>query len=127
MSFIQPDFETTFSELIRMFGDFQLGTAMVGLTSIALLVLWDNWKPLKTSLFPAPVAVVLFGIGAGLWFEQLGEPWLIKPSHLVQVPVANDLRELFGLFPRPDFSQWTNPASIPLRLPLPSWHLLKLY
>lgn len=110
MSFIQPDFETTFSELIRMFGDFQLGAAMVGLTSIALLVLWDNWKPLKTSLFPAPVAVVLFGIGAGLWFEQLGEPWLIKPSHLVQVPVANDLRELFGLFPRPDFSQWTNPA-----------------
>ncbi|MCS6305528.1 MAG: bifunctional SulP family inorganic anion transporter/carbonic anhydrase [Nitrospira sp.] len=110
MSFIQPDFETTFSELIRMFGDFQLGAAMVGLTSIALLVLWDNWKPLKTSLFPAPVAVVLFGIGAGLWFKQLGEPWLIKPSHLVQVPVANDLRELFGLFPRPDFSQWTNPA-----------------
>ena len=78
MSFIQPDFETTFSELIRMFGDFQLGAAMVGLTSVALLVLWDNWKLLKTSLFPAPVAVVLFGIGAGLWFEQLGEPWLIN-------------------------------------------------
>lgn len=69
MTFFQPDFETTFTELIRMFGDFQPGAALVGLVSIALLVLWDKWKPLKKSLFPAPVAVVLFGIGAGVWFE----------------------------------------------------------
>ncbi|MFO0698312.1 MAG: SulP family inorganic anion transporter [Nitrospira sp.] len=110
MAFFQPDLETTFSELLSMFGDFQLGATIVGLLSAALLVLWDNCKPLKTSLFPAPVAVVLVGIGAGLWFEHLGEPWIIKPSHLVQVPVAGDLAELFRLLPRPDFSQWMNPA-----------------
>ena len=110
LSFSQPDLETTFSELFRMFGYFQLGAAVVGLLSVALLLLWDNWKPLKTSLFPAPVAVVLFGIGGGLWFEHLGEPWIIKPSHLVQVPVAGNLAELFRLLPRPDFSQWMNPA-----------------
>ena len=110
LSFSQPDLETTFSELFRMFGDYQLGAAVVGLLSVALLVLWDSWKPLKTSLFPAPVAVVLFGIGGGLWFEHLGDPWVIKPSHLVQVPVAGDLAELFGLFAQPDFSQWMNPA-----------------
>ena len=110
MAFFQPDLQTTFSELMRMFGDFQLGAALIGLVSIAILVLWDNWRPLKTSLFPAPVAVVLFGIGAGLWFEQLGEPWLIKPSHLVQVPVASDLAGFLQALPRPDFSQWMNPA-----------------
>lgn len=110
MSFSQPDLETTFSELFRMFGDYQLGAAVVGLLSVALLILWDNWKPLKMSLFPAPVAVVLFGIGGGLWFEHLGDPWVIKPSHLVQVPVAGDLAEWFELLPRPDFSQWMNPA-----------------
>ena len=110
MAFFQPDLENTFSELIRMFGDFQLGASVIGLMSVALLVLWDRWKPLKQSLFPAPVAVVLFGIGAGLWFEQLGDPWLVKPSHLVQVPVAGDMGELFRLLPRPDFSQWANPA-----------------
>lgn len=110
MSFSQPDLETTLSELFRMFGDFQLGAVVVGLVSVALLVLWDNWKPLKTSLFPAPVAVVLFGIGAVLWFEHLGAPWVIKPSHLVQVPVASDMTELFGLLPQPDFSQWMTPA-----------------
>lgn len=110
MSFLQPDSETTFSELLLMFGDYQLGAAVVGVASIVLLILWDNWKPLKTSLFPSPVAVVLFGIGAGLWFQQLGEPWLIKPSHLVQVPIANDFTELVGLLPRPDFTQWANPS-----------------
>lgn len=110
MSFFQPDFETTFSELISMFGDFQPGSAIIGLVSIALLVLWDKWKPLKTSLFPAPVAVVLFGIGVGLWFEQLGTPWHIQPSHLVQVPVASNLADFFQLLPRPDFSQWMNPS-----------------
>ncbi|MDX2251060.1 MAG: SulP family inorganic anion transporter [Nitrospira sp.] len=110
MAFLQPDLETTFSELLRMFGDFQPGAAMVGVLSVALLVFWDNWKLLKNSLFPAPVAVVLFGIGAGLWFEQLGEPWHIKPSHLVQVPVAGNMAEFFGLLPRPDFSQWMNPG-----------------
>jgi carbonic anhydrase/SulP family sulfate permease len=110
MAFFQPDFENTFSELIRMFGDFQLGASVIGLVSVALLILWDQWKPLKQSLIPAPVAVVLFGVAAGLWFEQLGDPWLIKPSHLVQVPVASDLGELFRLLPRPDFSQWANPA-----------------
>ncbi|MEQ1848546.1 MAG: SulP family inorganic anion transporter, partial [Nitrospira sp.] len=110
MSFFQPDLQTTFSELISIFGDFQLGASMIGLASLVLLVLWDKWTPLKTSLFPAPVAVVLLGIGAVLWFEQLGDPWLIKPSHLVQVPVASDVTELVGLLPRPDFSQWMNPA-----------------
>lgn len=110
MTFFQPDLETTFTEIIRMFGDFQPGAAIVGLMSIALLVLWDKWNPLKKSLFPAPVAVVLFGIGTGVWLEQLGDPWIIKPSHLVQVPVASDLTELMRLLPRPDFSQWMNPA-----------------
>jgi carbonic anhydrase len=110
MSFFQPDLQTTFSELLSIFGDFHLGASLIGLASIALLVLWDKWTPLKTSLFPAPVAVVLLGIGAVLWFEQLGDPWLIQPSHLVQVPVASDVTELVGLLPRPDFSQWMNPA-----------------
>jgi len=110
MSFFQPDLQTTFSELLSIFGDFHLGASLIGLASIALLVLWDKWKPLKTSLFPAPVAVVLLGIGAVLWFEQLGDPWLIQPSHLVQVPVVSDVTELVRLLPRPDLSQWINPA-----------------
>lgn len=110
MAFSQPDFETTFSELVKMFDDFQPGASVIGLASIALLVLWNNWKPLKESIFPAPLAVVLFGVGMSFWFEQLGDPWLIRSSHLVQVPVAGNLGEFLGLLPLPDYTQWTNPA-----------------
>lgn len=110
MAFSQPDLETTFSELLKMFDDFQLGATVIGLASIALLVLWNRWKPLKDSGFPAPLAVVLFGVGMGLWFERLGDPWLIQPSHFVQVPVVGNLGELFGLLTLPDYTQWANPA-----------------
>jgi len=110
MSFFQPDSETTFSELFFIFGDIHLGASIIGIVSIGLLVLWDTWKPLKKSLIPAPVVVVVFGVGMGLWFEQLGDPWLIKPSHLVQVPVATDPATFFQLLPKPDFTQWMNPA-----------------
>ena len=83
MSFFQPDLETTFSEFFHMFGDFQLGASIIGLASLVLLVLWSTWKPLKDSAVPVPLAVVLFGVGVSLWFEQLGDPWLISASHLV--------------------------------------------
>lgn len=110
MAFIQPDSETTFSELFMLFGDFHLGASLVGLMSLLLLVGWDRWKLLKNSIVPAPLVVVLLGLATGQWFELLGDPWLIKPNHLVQVPVADGLGEFFGLLTWPDFSQWTNPA-----------------
>ncbi len=110
MAFIQPDSETTFSELFTLFGDFHLGASLVGLMSLLLLVGWDRWKLLKNSIVPAPLVVVLLGLATGQWFELLGDPWFIKPNHLVQVPVADGLGEFFGLLTWPDFSQWTNPA-----------------
>jgi carbonic anhydrase len=110
MSFHQMDNETTFSELFGLFGDIQLGAAVVGLVSIAVLVVWSKWTPLKDSFIPAPLAVVVLGVGASLWFQQLGDPWLIKPSHLVQVPITDSLAGFLGFLQLPDFSQWANPA-----------------
>ncbi len=110
MSFFQPDQETTFSELLGLFSDFQLGASVIGLLSLAVLAVWERWKPLKESLVPAPLVVVILGVGAGLWFEHLGDPWLIKSSHFVQVPITEDLRGLLSLLSPPAFSQWGNPA-----------------
>lgn len=110
MAFQQPDRENTFSELVRTIVDIHPGVAAIGLVSIAVLVVWSKWKPLKDSVIPAPLAVVFMGVGASLWFQQLGDPWLIKPSHLVQVPVADSLTGFLGFLQWPDFSQWANPA-----------------
>ncbi len=110
MSFFQPDFETTFSELLSIFGDFHFGASIIGILSLVLLIIWGTWKPLKDSAVPAPLVVVVFGVGMSLWFEQLGDPWRIGLSHLVQVPIANGLGEFSGLLEFPDYTQWTNPA-----------------
>jgi carbonic anhydrase len=110
MAFQQLDHETTFSELVRTIGDIHPGAAVIGLVSIAVLVVWGKWKPLKNSVIPAPLVVVLLGVGISQLFRQVGGDWVIEPSHLVQVPVADSLAGFFGFFQLPDFSQWSNPA-----------------
>ena len=110
MAFQQLDHETTFSELARTIGDIHPGAAAIGLLSIVLLFVWGKWKPLKNFPVPAPLVVVLLGVGASLLFRQFGGAWVIEPSHLVQVPVADSLAGFFGFLQLPDFSQWTNPA-----------------
>jgi carbonic anhydrase/SulP family sulfate permease len=107
MSFVQPDHENTFSELALIAGDLHLGAAVIGLLSIAVLVLWGKLKPLKNSIIPAPLVVVLLGVGINLLFRKIGGRWLIEESHLVQVDLAAGL---FDQLKIADFSQWNNPA-----------------
>jgi MFS superfamily sulfate permease-like transporter len=109
MRFEQPDRENTFSALFETIKDMHLGAALIGLISIAVLVAWSKSKRLSKSRFPAPLAVVLLGIGLGLVLQAIGGGWVIGSSHLVQVPVIADGG--FGQMVRfPDFSQWANPG-----------------
>ncbi len=111
MSFSQPDHENTFTELFNVFlGDVHPGAIAIGLLSIALLVLWEKWKPLKRLVIPAPLVVVLMGVAIQLFFERVGGRWLIEESHLVQVPVSSSAKEFLGFLTLPDFSQWRNPG-----------------
>lgn len=106
MSFFQPDQQNTFSELAVTFaGDMHLGAAVVGLLSIALLVLWARWKPLKQSSVPGPLVVVLLGVALYLLFNRVGGSWRIGDSHLVQIPVAQNAQQLFSYLTFPDFSR----------------------
>lgn len=110
MGFFQPDHENTFSEFARLLGDVHLGAAVIGLLSVALLVVWDRSKSLKQSIIPAPLVVVLLGVIGSLLLRQLGDHWTIATSHLVQVPVAESMAGFFGLLKTADFTQWANPA-----------------
>lgn len=110
MAFIQPDHENTFSELGELLYDIHPGAAAVGIASIVLLFVWDRTKFLKKSPVPAPLMVVLLGVAMCLFFQRLGGQWLIQASHLVQVPVAENLTEFRSFLKLPDFSHWMNPA-----------------
>ncbi|MBP3960604.1 bifunctional SulP family inorganic anion transporter/carbonic anhydrase [Gemmata sp. G18] len=110
MAFQQPDQQSTFSELAEIVSDLHPGAAVIGLLSIALLVIWGRWKVLKKSPVPAPLIVVLLGVGLSLVFRELGGSWVIESSHLVQVPVAGSAAEFFGFLQFPDLSQLARPA-----------------
>ena len=108
MAFQQPDHENTFSELVQLVGDIHPGAAAIGLLSNLLLVIWDRYKPLKKSLIPAPLVVVLLGVGISVMLRHFGNGWAIGASQLVQVPVADSAAGLLQFLQLPDFSQWTN-------------------
>jgi MFS superfamily sulfate permease-like transporter len=108
MQFEQPDRENTFSALLEIYADLHLGAALIGLLSVALLLLWSRSERLASSRVPAPLAVVLLGLGLGAVFQAIGGAWAIGSSHLVQVPIVTG-GELGELLRFPDFSQWANP------------------
>jgi carbonic anhydrase len=110
MAFLQWDHENTLSELYAMLSDLHLGAALIGLLSIATLILWDKIPSLKKSSLPPQLVVVLLGIGLCQVFQHLGWGLRIEESHLVQVPIATNLAEFVGFLRWPDFSQWSNAA-----------------
>jgi len=109
LSFLQPDHETTFSELGEIFVSIHPGAATIGILSLIMLLVWDRYKPLKRSMIPVPLIVVALGVVLSEIFRRFGSPWQIEPHHLVQVPVARDLQGFLQFFQWPDFSQLTNP------------------
>ncbi len=110
LAFEQSDHQNTFTELLHTVSDIEPGAATIGLLSIALLVVWGKWKPLKNLSLPPALVVVLLGVGLSEAFRSLGGVWVIESSHLVQVPVAESLEGFLALLMSPDFSQWSNPA-----------------
>jgi len=110
MSFPQPDKENTFSELGTLIaGDVHIGAIVIGVVSLTILILWSRWKPLKNSVVPAPLVVVVVGLAISLLFRKLGGPWEIGVSHTVKdVPVAGTFSEFIGFIQLPDFSQILN-------------------
>lgn len=110
MAFIQPDQQTTFSELVETVFDIQPGATLIGLLSLVILVVWERIKTLKKSLIPAPLVVVLIGVFLKLLLDGVNNGWSISETHLVQVPVAESPLDFVGFLRWPVWSHLLNPA-----------------
>ncbi|MEC7566295.1 MAG: SulP family inorganic anion transporter [Planctomycetota bacterium] len=96
MSFIQPEQQNTFSEILTIFqGNYHLGALLTGSICIAVLVIWPRIKFLKKTPVPPALAVVLLGVGMQFGLAGVGDDWKIDKSHRVDVPVIESLSDLF--------------------------------
>jgi carbonic anhydrase/SulP family sulfate permease len=108
--FCQLDQKNTFTELPAALQMFLPGAAVIGLLSVGLLIFWGKVSWLQKSPIPGPLVAVLFGTAVNLVLIQMGHPWAIAPTHLVQVPVAEGVSGFLQLFCFPDFSALAKPA-----------------
>jgi carbonic anhydrase/SulP family sulfate permease len=108
--FCQTDQKNTFTELPAALQMFLPGAAVIGLLSVGLLIFWGKVSWLQKSPIPGPLVAVLFGTAVNLVLIQMGHPWAIAPTHLVQVPVAEGASGFLQLFCFPDFSVLGKPA-----------------
>ncbi|MFY0652346.1 MAG: SulP family inorganic anion transporter [Cyclobacteriaceae bacterium] len=111
LSFIQPDGHNTFSELVYMLDYFTPGAILLSVTSLALLVLWEQVLAKTHKIFTliqGPIVVVFLGYFYQIFTAKYFPSLTLSPEHLVQVPVAESVDSFVGSLQFPNFSGLIN-------------------
>ncbi len=110
-SFFEPSGENTFSAILGIFDNLIVGSMIVGIIGLLVIIVWDNILAKKAKFFQVvqgPLVAVVLGILFYI-FTQDSDTFSIAKSHLVSVPVPDDLDSFIGQFSFPNFSAITNP------------------
>lgn len=105
MSFVQGTEENTFSALLNSLEYITPGAVLISVASLAVLIFWPKIK--KLAAVPAPLIVVLLGIGLSMLFE--GSSLALGADHRVQIPVVKSLTDVGALFVFPNFRGFLSP------------------
>jgi len=111
LAFFQVDGQNTFSEIVKTFNHIQPGSALIGLVGLTILLLWEKVLAKKAKIFQiiqGPLVAVIAGI-AFFSLTQSSSVLGISSSHLVKVPVPDDLTSFLSQFSFPNFSAVANP------------------
>jgi MFS superfamily sulfate permease-like transporter len=109
-SFVQADGETTFSTLSKMFDSLTPGAIVLSVIALLILILWEKVLSKKHQIFklvPGPLAVVVLGIIFQTVVPE-GSFLFIESSHLVNVPIPENVDMFLGQFTLPNFSAITS-------------------
>lgn len=103
--FAQLDGENTFSEIIIAFLKITPASALVGIGSLLILLLWEL-KPLKQSTFfkwfPGSLVVVILGLIYTQTTQDIAA-WKMASEHLVNVPIVQQMSEWPSQLNHPNF------------------------
>jgi carbonic anhydrase len=109
-SFLQPDKENTFSEILQAFNYITPVALIIGLLGLGIQVLWDKVLMNKSSVFkliPAPLVVVVTGILLNRVFSD-DVRMALGTEHLVNIPAAASLTEFTSFLTNPSLKYLTN-------------------
>lgn len=111
VSFKQANNENTFTGIINAFRSITPVALIIGVVCLAFHFAWEKVTARSKGfmkMIPAPLLVVLVGVGINLGFGALESAAALKPEHLVSIPIANSTGEFFSFFTFPDWSQVLN-------------------
>jgi MFS superfamily sulfate permease-like transporter len=110
-AFFQVDGENTFSEIFKSLNNISLGSTIIGLIGLGILLLWSSVLSKKGKIFnliQGPLVAVVAGI-VYFFVTDSESKYGISASHLVSVPVPDNLDSFLGQFSFPNFNAITNP------------------
>ena len=107
----------TLSQLLSSLAQVHHGALLIAAASLAILLLWDRIpaeaplvRKLRLKLLPAPLLVVLAGIGLNALLALLAPSLqVVDREHLVSLPIASSVSDFLGQFRHPNFGAFGNP------------------
>jgi carbonic anhydrase len=119
-AFLQADGGNTFSSLIESVTQhIHLGSTLAAIMAMGILLLWERpGVKARVGMIPGALVAVLASVFLNELYKIGGDPYAIRPEHLVSIPVPENFGAFFGQFTFPDFSQWANPQVYTVALTL---------
>ncbi len=113
LSFLDGGESNTLTDIAQSVVSASPGAMLIAGASLMILIFWDDVAAKAggfLKLVPAPLLVVLIGIGLNQAFGALLPGWkLVEAEHMVALPVAGSVRDFFGQFMLPDFKALYQP------------------
>lgn len=106
-----PSQGNIFSNFINGFAHITPIAFLIGGVCLAFHFIWEKFTANKKGfirLVPAPLLVVLIGVGINLVVQNMNAGNALSGEHLVVIPQASSTGEFFSFFTHPDFSVFTN-------------------
>jgi len=110
-TFRQMDNENTFSGIFSALNHITPSAALIGIVCLALHFAWEKITAGRKGfirLIPAPLLIVLTGIGINEVIKLYYPAIAVGAGHLVNIPVATSGKEFFSFFTQPEWSHLLN-------------------
>lgn len=109
---VPQDKGNIFSNFFFSFGNINSTAFIIGGICLAFHFAWEKIIKGKTGFIkfiPAPLIIVLMGVGMNQFFLQTGISTSLSSEHLVRIPVATSPSEFLSFFSNPDWKYLTHP------------------